>query len=444
MMEEELEFEDTNDLFIGDLILIGETPNSESWKFTPLFKEGDIGEIRVWQIGFDYDNSQLKTVYGILITSKGERGNLITSYYPIVTNKSGRTLQEQSLLEARRRYLDQYKAGYLPQGEELPAELNGKDPMLAKTWRPSWNKGKCKSNETRLKNFPVSVMPKYDGIRALSRCLGGKEIQMRSRKNNMFGAPLTHIKEELLRFLTYLPVNSELDGELYSFDMGFNELSGVIRTEKTKHKKHDMVKYYIFDIIESQRLCWEERYKLLVYAFKNYIKDGNPHNYIRIVQTYNALNEKDIITHHNKFVTNGYEGVIIRKYGCIEMKDACCDGGMDIDELCKKCKRKWNLVIYRSGRTNAMLKYKEFIDEEVTIIGFERGKGTEDGAVEYIVRDPRDNEFKIRPRGSIDERRKLYKKRESLLGLPYTIRYQELSEKGVPRFPVGIAIRNYE
>jgi len=441
----EAEFEDTNDLFEGDLVLLGETPNTESWKFTPLFKEGNIGEIRVWQVGFDYDNSRLKMVYGALITSKGESGKLITSYHPIETNNSGRSLQDQALLEARRRYLNQYTSGYLPQGESLPSELNGKEPMLAKTWKPSWETEKCKSNETRLKNFPISTMAKYDGIRALSRVLSGKLIQMRSRNNKMFGAPLTHIKEELKTFLSYLPVNSELDGELYSFNMGFNELSGVIRTEKTIHKKHNLVKYYIFDIIESQRLCWEERYKVLVNAFKNYVKDGNKCDYIRIVQAYNASSEQELIQYHDKFVKQGYEGIIIRKYACVEMVNGCCNlSDTEPSEFCKKCKRKWNLVIYRKGRTNAMLKYKTFIDEEVIIIGFEMGVGTEEGAIIYHVRDKRDNEFTVRPRGSVSERRNLYSQREKLLGLELTIRYQEVSEYGVPRFPVGVTLRNYE
>ena len=107
----EVEYIDTNALFEGDLILISETPKSETWKFVPLFKEGTNEEIRVWQVGFTSDHN-LKIVHGILVTSKGENGQLITATHPIVENKSGRNYQQQALLEARKRYMDQYTAGF--------------------------------------------------------------------------------------------------------------------------------------------------------------------------------------------------------------------------------------------------------------------------------------------------------------------------------------------
>ena len=91
-----------------------------------------------------------------------------------------------------------------------------------------------------------------------------------------------------------------------------------------------------------------------------------------------------------------------------------------------------------------MMKYKLFTDEEVKIIGFDVGVGTEEGAIIYKVLDKRENEFTVRPRGTVNEKRELYKIRNSLIGKPLTIRYQELSEKGVPRFPVGINVRDYE
>lgn len=221
--------------------------------------------------------------------------------------------------------------------------------------------------------------------------------------------------------------------------MSFEKLSGVIRTKKRKHEDHDLVKFFIFDLIESKRLTWLDRYSLLVNSFNQYCKDGNPHNHIQIVQCYNAMSEEDILKYHDKFVNEGFEGIIIRRYASTEV--TCCK---DKEELCKKCDKGYKLTIYRPRRTNTMLKYKKFIDEEVVIIGFDLGTGTEEGAIIYKVLDERGNEFTVRPRGTINERRELYKNKEELLGLKYTIRYQELSEKGVPRFPIGICIRDYE
>jgi ATP-dependent DNA ligase len=437
------EYTNTNDLFEGDLINISESPSTESWKYIPLFKEGNIGETRVWQIGFERKEERLKTVHGILITSKGENGKLITAYHPIVENKSGRSLQEQALLEARKRYLDQFHSGYLPRGEQMPTELNGVEPMLANTLKLSSDDTKKKSNETRIEKYPVSVMKKLDGIRSLVRYTGNETIQMRSRNNKNHEAPLSHIKEELLLFFPYLPQSAELDGELYSMDMGFDELSGVIRTKKRKHEKHDLVKFYIFDLIEPRKLYWEERYKVLVEAFRKYVEDGNPCKYLSVLQSYYVYNEEDLLKHHGKFISEGFEGIIIRRCSFVEVN--CCKEFLkEPEKMCKKCAKGYNLTVYRSKRSNALMKYKLFQDEEAVIIGFEKGTGTEEGAIIFCIKDIRENEFTIRPRGTIEERRKLYKKGDKLIGKKLTIRYQELTEKGVPRFPVAIAIRDYE
>ena len=101
------EIVDTNGLFEGQLIRIDETPNQESWKLVPLFSDSVLGDTRVWQIGYDHTNNNLKTVYGIIVTTKGQAGeNLQTSYHPVKVNNSGRSLKDQALLEARRRYLN--------------------------------------------------------------------------------------------------------------------------------------------------------------------------------------------------------------------------------------------------------------------------------------------------------------------------------------------------
>ena len=70
-------------------------------------------------------------------------------------------------------------------------------------------------------------------------------------------------------------------------------------------------------------------------------------------------------------------------------------------------------------------------------------KGTEDGAVKFLIRDIRGNEFYVRPKGSLEIRRKWLKNINNLKGKLMTIRYQELSEHGIPRFAVAI-LRDYE
>ena len=85
------------------------------------------------------------------------------------------------------------------------------------------------------------------------------------------------------------------------------------------------------------------------------------------------------------------------------------------------------------------------MDEEVLIVGIDRlAKGTEEGAAVLSVQDQQGNVFPARPRGSIERRRLWAQQPERIVGKTATIRFQERSIHGVPRFPVVVAIRNYE
>jgi DNA ligase-1 len=314
-------------------------------------------------------------------------------------------------------------------------------PMLANKYKhPDQHDGK-----TNVKNFPVSVMPKIDGIRALFRRDGSANMAVGRSRNNRKIVHMDHIKDELNVFLTYLPTGSELDGELYSFDMTFNKLTSVVRTEKFKHARHDDVKYFIFDIIDPDRLSWELRYGKLVNAYINYLDDGHSSNTFTIIQAEHAVDHDDILAKHEKYVADGYEGVMVRHYGSDSGSGSECICGSKASKAGKAgSQTRLKQSQYRPNRSNNLLKYKEFNDEEVEIIGAEECTGTEAGAVKFIVRDTRGNEFQVRPRGSIAVRKKWMADINQIIGKSLTIRYQELSDYNVPRFPVGIGIRDYE
>jgi DNA ligase-1 len=46
--------------------------------------------------------------------------------------------------------------------------------------------------------------------------------------------------------------------------------------------------------------------------------------------------------------------------------------------------------------------------------------------------------------GTIDSRKKMLENVQSYYGKLLTVKYQEISADGAPRFPVGIAFRDYE
>lgn len=415
-IKEEYEEEELID---GELIEIYATPKEDNWKFKALYRDNANGKL-VWQIGYEHINERCVIKHGYLEKSNGEKGQIHTKYRPIIVNKSGKSLLEQALCEAVRRYINKCKSGYKPGGMEQHIDLIGCQPMLASKYKKPDDEGK-KSN---VKRFPVSTMPKLDGIRCLMKRTGNN-IEARSRENNSF-CKLGHIKKQLIDFFYYLPENSELDGELYSMNMSLPQISSIVKTVTKTHPRHDELKYYIFDIIEPERQCWPHRYELLKMAYKKYTDlYGKDNITFELVPHDIVMNHDEILLNHEKYVKQGYEGLVIRH--CLGLKPS----KKDIDRS-----------KYKPKRSNNLLKYKDFKDEEVEIIGGEKCIGS-DGAIKFQVKY-NDKEFFVVPRGSIEEKKNWYSNINNLIGKKLTIRYQELSEYGIPRFSVGIAIRDYE
>ena len=108
------------------------------------------------------------------------------------------------------------------------------EERLVGTGRKSWDQ------------WPVLVQPKLDGI----RCKINLEslLMTTSEENPIYSIP--HIKESIEKarniFLKY--DITELDGELYSNDMTFEEIcSAVLRDEPVEEGKK--IEYHIFDFL---------------------------------------------------------------------------------------------------------------------------------------------------------------------------------------------------
>ena len=55
-----------------------------------------------------------------------------------------------------------------------------------------------------------------------------------------------------------------------------------------------------------------------------------------------------------------------------------------------------------------------------------------------------DCRFTVTPEGTKERRKELYKNGKQYIGKMLTVKYQELTKYGVPRFGTGVAIRDYE
>lgn len=419
---------------------VDEIPNTNAWLLTPLFKVDENNRWRIWQVGFD--GKLNKITYSGLID-----GKITPHEREVTTNQSGRDLQEQALLQARSDYYKKFREeGYRIAGQSLPNEL---EPMLANTWLPTVIKEemdeegvKKKSNQRELlpSDYPVAVEEKIDGIRMLFHIDERGEAKSSSR-NNVSYDTLGHITSELAQFLVYLPCNSRLDGELWAKGKKFNEISGAVRRKEdsktlARAKKRgenpldvSEIKYFIFDILLVNDMPYEDRQDLLERAYARYTEDGHKANNFVILKPRIAKSEEEILTNFEGYTNSGYEGIMIRKLAGPKNK---------------RTPKSIADSLYEHKRSSNLLKYKKFKEEEGTIIGVKEEKGTHKGAAKFVVRDPRGNVFDVAMASPLEERKKWLKNQKAIIGLPLTYRFQEESEYGVPRFPVGFAIRNYE
>lgn len=244
--------------------------------------------------------------------------------------------------------------------------------------------------------FPCLTQPKLDGCRCIY-----KNKQLLSRNNKVFSNPV-HILEELKN------LNIVLDGELYSSSKGFQQTVSSIKNDK-KICSLDL-EYWVFDIINDKPFY--ERYKEL----QEIIKKGN-YKYIKLVDTIVCEEKDNIKYNHSKYIEQGYEGTIIRN---------------------SKGKYKTN------NRSKDLQKYKDFLDEEFLITGFSEGIGNDKGCIIFVCETKEGKRFTCRPKGTREKRQEMFIEGEKFLNSSITVRFQEYTNEKIPRFPVGITIRNYE
>src|SRR6056300_284379 len=254
-------------------------------------------------------------------------------------------------------------------------------PMLANKWE----------DRQKYISEPFYVQPKLDGVRLLVSKDGGI-----SRTGKII--PGTKVLGKGLKEGQYV------DGEAYGPKLTFEDLTSTFKTDPLK------LKFYVFDFFDIKKLnmTFEERWEKVKSL-------SNPH--YEYVETFNVKKHSDMTSFHKMFMQQGYEGTMIRN-----MKS-----------------------VYEVGqRSNYLLKFKDFQTEEYEIVGAKTGHGRDANAVVWVCRTRGGREFTVRPEGTIAQREENYKNREKFMGKMLTVRFQNLTALDVPRFPVGVVVRDYE
>lgn len=363
--------------------------------FPILFARNKNGVFKQWMISVmedDHGDIVVETCHG------QKDGKMIRDVRRIdKLNKKYSDLMEQAIQFAESRW------NHKRDRERYFIDINDEKIMIAPMLCKTFDAGKHLI-------FPVYVQPKIDGIRCLAQFVDGT-VELRSRTGLLFRS--SHIKticEKLSYYLREHP-NHVLDGELYSDEIPFEELSGLCRLSDNKQNitMNIKIRYCIFDIILMDEMStgFQSRMSHLLLPDDDIIKT---------IQTIQATSIDEIMHHHEQFVRDGYEGIIIRNQ----------------DGLYRMGYRSWDLQ-----------KYKTFKEEEFKIVGFDEGSGRDKNTIIWICETPDKKQFRVRPRGSIEYRTNLFKNASHCIGNMATVIFQEYSTDGIPRFPVGKSIRKY-
>lgn len=363
----------------------------------PLLLGNDVHHLaQQWQIGFDGT---------CLVTRHGRvGGSLQTNTRAVTTNTSGRNIYQQSFLEGSKRFKDKCLEGYHTEGVDNGLIIK---PMLAYEYSIT---GK------QIKDWDqIYYQPKLDGV----RCLMSKQpigIVKTSRGNRSYSF-MSHLDNQCSMLMSVLPSGMILDGELYNHQLTFEEITSIARRTKNPHPNERSMQFWVFDLLPcGTNLKFEERYTLLYNAYEQ-VKEFIPD--IIMVPLYMMQPTDDIGNLIDVFVSNKYEGLMLRKMGA----------GSE----------------YVMGRCNNILKVKKFKTDEGYVIEVFAGTGTEADCALFTIYDYKTGvSFPIRPSGSFEQRRKWLQDPNMIINRLYTYKYFSKSEDMVPRFPTGVGFRDYE
>ena len=360
----------------------------------PLYKRDSKGKVRIWTMQVGYDN---ENVAGIRTISGLVDGQKVTSEWNLTEAKNvGRsnatTAKTQAEFEAQAEWTKNVDKEYFVDVNAIDSYTAFK-PMLAHDFTKT----------------PVTsgiTQPKLDGIRMVVNTRG-----LYSRSNKEIVA-VPHIAEALADFVKDHPTVT-LDGELYNHELkdNFQKITSLVR--KTVNlgadelaESKELVQYHIYDMFDSANpdMTFMQRYNWIQ---KNVHLVNKKAIGIHLVPVAICETSEEIDVMYGEYTQAGYEGQMIRQ-------DA----------------------VYENKRSKGLLKRKEFITEEYQVVEVHEGQGNWAGyAKRLTLKMPNGTTFSSGIRGS-------QAKLKELLENPNidwaTCRYFELSNDGIPRFPVTI------
>ena len=357
-----------------------------------LFSRTSTGATQQWSI--EVSGNKFR------VTSGQVGGQLIVNQWTTclpknVDRANATTAEEQAAAEAQAKWDKKAKTGYTTDPKKVDTCLTYTEPMLAEKFK------KFKHQ------YPVHTQPKLDGMRCICR-----EDGMWSRTGKpIVSAPHIHAA---LKPLFDADPSLIFDGELFAdkYKDDFNAIMSLAK--QTKPTAEDLansesaLQYWIYDLPSSEENFPERSIELRKILPKS--------KYLVFVKTDLVKNQEELDERYAEYLADGQEGQIIRLN-----------------------------ARYENKRTTSLIKRKEFLDAEFKIVDISEGKGNRAGMFgrAHCVTDA-GIKFEANARGNRAYYIELLKNKKKYIGQMATIRYQNMTPDGKPRFGVLITIRDYE
>ena len=404
------------------------------WKSANYYKRDTNDNMRVWAIwvadsigvkdpedgaGFKGLGSLFADKDYYIQSAHGVVGGTITLDQPtkVDTKKSQPTVKAQAIFDAKSRLNDKTKTGYLDDHEAA------KDFIMVRPMGANHFKDRGHNIV-----FPAIAQRKYDGVRVLiSKDANGK-VTLQSRGGETYQG-FTDIENAVKRM--NLPTGFVLDGELYQHGKALQAISGLARkganhawagmTDKQKadsSAKKNKMYVRVYDGINTKDFTepFFTRYNKAMEVIKGHDTK------LKKVESYIVGSPEELWEQQEEFVKEGYEGAMVRNLQSV----------------------------YKLGpsKSNALLKLKNFDDDEFLVVGATDAGGGHSGAVMWTCETTDTNgdkvQFQVTPLGTLEKRREQYKDKDKYIGKMLTVRYMGLNPgTNIPNIAKGVAFRSY-
>jgi DNA ligase 1 len=372
----------------------------QSKVFPILYDTDRMGRIRVYQLTVTERDDLVGVIeinYG-LIDGTRQTETIIVSEGKNLGKSNETTPYNQAIADAQSKWNLKRDKGYRL---DQYAEAVKKGPMLAQKFQ----------ERSHYITYPCFIQPKLNGMRCLAYAEDGS-IRFMSRGGKPIQS-IPHIEKELLSMMADGDI---FDGELYAHGHPLQDIISAIKNIDHPEKSAfplAQVQYWVYDYpdLESKLTFNERENKLNARFFKKVLSS------VLQVKTVPVDSVDEINEIHIDFRNEGFEGIIIRNF----------KGTYAWDE-----------------RSNDLQKLKLMQDAEFEIVGVKEGTGRSAGlgCFQCITADGK--RFDANPEGTADVKREYLINATKYIGKKLTVRFQELSKDGIPLFPVGVAVRDYE